>query len=138
MKNLTFFLLLLIIPCLSKAQQFVANYDESKMPAYTLPDPLVFNDGKAVVDKKGWEKRRAEIYSIFEKEVFGVVPQWKGKMKSTLVSQKTDAMGGLAKRKEVRIDLINGERKVSAMVLIYLPRNSKNAPIFLGYKETDP
>ena len=132
MKNLTSFLLFLLLPCLSMAQQFVANYDESKMPAYTLPDPLVFNNGTAVVDIKGWDKRRTEIYSLFEKEVFGVVPKWKGTMKSTIVSQKTDALGGLAKRKEVRIELINGDRKVDAMVLIYLPQNSKNAPIFLG------
>ncbi|MEI6142256.1 MAG: hypothetical protein WCP85_23485 [Mariniphaga sp.] len=133
MKNLTSFLLFLLLPCLSMAQQFVANYDESKMPAYTLPDPLVFNDGTAVVNKKDWDKRRSEIFSLFEKEVFGVVPQWKGTMKSTLVSQKADALGGLAIRKEVRIELVNGNRKVSAMVLIYLPKNSKKAPIFLGY-----
>ena len=54
-------------------------------------------------------------------------------MRSTIVSQKADALEGLAKRKEVRIELINGDRRVAAMVLIYLPQNSKNAPIFLGY-----
>ena len=133
MKNLAFSLLMFIIPCISMAQQFVANYDEAKMPTYTLPDPLVFNDGSPVANKKDWEKRRAEIYSLFEKQVFGVVPHWKGTMKSTLVSQKTDALEGLANRKEVRIELINGNRKVSVMVLIYLPHKSKNTPIFLGY-----
>lgn len=133
MKNKLGFLLLMFLPWLSIAQQFVPNYDETKVPVYTLPDPLVFNDGSAVISKKDWDKRRSEIYHIFEKEVFGIVPKWKGNVKPTIVSQKADALGGLAKRKEIRLDLVNGDRKISVMVLIYLPVKSKEAPVFLGY-----
>jgi len=133
MEKILSFLLFLALPWFSNAQQFVPNYDESKVPAYTLPDPLVFNNGSTVVSKKDWEKRRTEIYHIFEKEVFGVVPEWKGIVKSTVVSQKADALDGLANRKEVRLDLINGDRKISLMILIYLPHKFKDAPIFLSY-----
>ena len=133
MRVLVSFLLFLVLPWISNAQQFVANYDEAKVPVYTLPDVLVFNNGIPVKTKKDWEKRRSEIYTIFEKEVFGVVPEWKGHVKSTIVSQKKDALGGLARRKEVRLDFINGDKKVSVMVLIYLPQNSKDAPVFLSY-----
>ena len=133
MQKLGCLLFLLALPWISIAQQFVANYDEAKVPAYKLPDVLVFNDGTRVVTKKDWDKRRSEIYSIFEKEVFGVVPEWKGHVKSTVVSQKADALDGIAKRKEVRLDFINGDQKVSVTVLIYLPRNSTNAPVFLSY-----
>jgi len=133
MRVLVSFLLFLVLPWISNAQQFVANYDEAKVPVYTLPDVLVFNNGIPVKTKKDWEKRRSEIYTIFEKEVFGVVPEWKGHVKSTIVSQKKDALGGLARRKEVRLDFINGDKKVSVMVLIYLPQNSKEAPVFLSY-----
>ena len=133
MKKSISFLLFILLPWLSMAQQFVANYDEAKVPAYSLPDPLVFNDGTPVTYKNEWEKRRGEIYHIFEKKVFGVVPEWKGSMKSVVVSQKKDALNGLAKRKEVRLELINGNRKIAVMVLIYLPQNSKDAPVFLSY-----
>ena len=133
MRQIVSFLLLIALPWISNAQQFVANYDEAKVPAYTLPNPLIFNDSSSVSSRKGWVKRRAEIYQIFQKEVFGVVPEWKGRIKSTLVSFKDDELDGVAKRKEVRLDLINGDRKVSVMILIYLPHNSKNAPIFLSY-----
>jgi len=133
MRVLVSFLLFLVLPWISNAQQFVANYDEAKVPVYTLPDVLVFNNGIPVKTNKDWEKRRSEIYTIFEKEVFGVVPEWKGHVKSTIVSQKKDAVGGLARRKEVRLDFINGDKKVSVMVLIYLPQNSKEAPVFLSY-----
>jgi hypothetical protein len=133
MHKIISFLLFLTFPLLLNAQQFVPNYDEAKVPVYTLPDPLVFNDGSAVTSKKAWEKRRGEIYHIFEKEVFGVVPHWKGSAKSTVVSRKANALGGVAKRKEVRLDLVNGNQKISVMVLIYLPQNSENAPVFLSY-----
>ena len=133
MQKLISLLFLVALPWISIAQPFVANYDEAKVPVFTLPDVLVFNDGTRVVTKKDWEKRRGEIYSIFEKDVFGVVPEWKGQVKSTVVSQKADALDGIAKRKEVRFDFINGGRTVSVMVLIYLPQNSKNAPVFLSY-----
>ncbi|HEY3390983.1 MAG TPA: hypothetical protein VGK38_15495, partial [Prolixibacteraceae bacterium] len=133
MGKIVSFLLLLVLPCLSFAQPFVPNYDEAKIPAYTLPEVLVFNDGTRVTNKKDWEKRRSEIYSIFEKEVFGVVPEWNGHVKSMVVSQKSNALDGIAKRKEVRLDFMNGDRKISVMVLIYLPQNSKDAPVFLSY-----
>jgi len=35
-----------------------ANHDESKVPAYTLPDPLLLVDGTRVTDRDTWEKRR--------------------------------------------------------------------------------
>ncbi len=127
------FLLFVLLPWLSKAQQFEPNYDEARVPVYTLPDPLVFNDGSAVINKKKWGKRRKEIYQYFENEVYGSVPEWKGSVKSTVVSLKDDALDGVAKRKEVRLELINGKHRVEVMILFYLPHNSKNAPLFLGY-----
>ena len=115
------FLLFLMLPVLSFAQQFVPNYDESKVPAYTLPDPLVFNNGSPVASRADWDKRRVEIYKIFEKEVFGIVPEWKGNVRAIVVSRKADALEGLAKRKEVRLDLIKGKQKISVMILIIYP-----------------
>ncbi len=133
MRKIVVFLLFLAIPVFVNAQQKGANTDETKVPVYTLPDPLVFNDGSTVNNKKDWNKRRGEIYRIFEKQVFGIAPGWKGSIKSTIVSEKENALDGLAKRKEVRLDLINGDHRISVMVLIYLPQNSKNAPVFLSY-----
>ena len=39
-----------------------ANEDESKVPPYVLPDPLVLADGRKVTDARTWrEKRRPEL-----------------------------------------------------------------------------
>ena len=68
------------------AQKADTNYDESKVPSYTLPDPLIFNDGSKVKSKKDWDKRRAEIFKMFENEVYGISPEWKGKLSASEIS----------------------------------------------------
>lgn len=53
-----------------------ANFDESKVLAYTLPDPLVLNNGKRVKNAKmWWKRRRPEIVADFDREVYGRVPK---------------------------------------------------------------
>ncbi|MBB4635024.1 alpha/beta hydrolase family protein [Longimicrobium terrae] len=53
-----------------------ANADESRASPYaSLPDPLVFNDGKPVRTAAEWERRRAEIVEHFDREVYGRVPR---------------------------------------------------------------
>jgi hypothetical protein len=53
-----------------------ANYDESKVKAFTLPDPLVCKDGAKVMTPEQWSsKRRPEIVEDFDREVYGRVPK---------------------------------------------------------------
>ena len=43
------------------------NYDESKVPAYSLPEALTCFDGAPVTSAQIWhEKRRPELLSVFE------------------------------------------------------------------------
>ncbi|HPR31322.1 MAG TPA: hypothetical protein PLK12_04465, partial [Prolixibacteraceae bacterium] len=52
-----------------------ANSDESKALTYTsLPDPLVFNNGSPVNTPEQWEKRKAEIVELFDREMYGRLP----------------------------------------------------------------
>jgi hypothetical protein len=53
-----------------------ANYDESKVDKFTLPDPLVLKDGTKVTTPEQWlTKRRPEIVEDFDREVYGRVPK---------------------------------------------------------------
>jgi hypothetical protein len=54
-----------------------ANSDESKATQYTsLPDPLVMNNGGKVIDVgTWWKKRRPEIVELFDREIYGRVPE---------------------------------------------------------------
>jgi len=66
------FIFLISIFCFNQisAQNQEINYDESKVPKYTLPDPLRLNNGKKVKNAKTWyKKRRPEILQLFEKYV---------------------------------------------------------------------
>ena len=40
-----------------------ANYDKSKIPPYTLEDPLTFVDGRKVKNAADWAERRKETIS---------------------------------------------------------------------------
>ena len=52
-----------------------ANYDESKVPPYALPDPLTLTSGESVADAATWtEVRRPEILQLFKTHVFGEMP----------------------------------------------------------------
>jgi hypothetical protein len=128
---LHFLMFLNLIPL--SAQQFVANYDEAKVPAYTLPDPLVFNNGDKVQNKKDWDRRRTEILKIFENEVYGISPVWKGDIIPTELSSNLNALNGAAIRKEIKLTLKNGSKELSMVMLLYLPKSSKPVPVFLGY-----
>ena len=53
----------------------VSNYDETKVGAFQLPDPLTFSDGRAVKTAREWtEQRRAEIVRAYEHDIYGRIP----------------------------------------------------------------
>ena len=75
----------------------VSNYDESKVPPYTLPDPLVLQSGEPVRDAATWtKKRRPEIMALYEREIYGRVPATAPKISFTVDSEETGALGGAA------------------------------------------
>jgi hypothetical protein len=129
------FILIFLLPLFSSlsAQLPKANYDESKIPAYQLPDPLIFNDGSKVRTKDDWIKRRAEILKIFETEVYGISPEWKGKISAIEISSDLHALNDKAIRSEVKLTLKNGDKELNCTLLIYMPHSSKPVPVFLGY-----
>ena len=71
-----------------------ANSDESKATQYTsVPDPLVFNDGKPVKTAKEWyQKRRPEIVELFDREIYGRVPKDVPKVKWEIVKTSNDTV----------------------------------------------
>lgn len=132
MKNI-FLLVLLTVAFNTSAQSPEANYDESKVPDYTLPDPLHFLDGTSVKNTKDWETRRKQIFGVFEREVYGIAPEWTGKVKISILSEKKPVFNGMATRKEIMLTLSNQNKILRVPLLIYLPRARGKAPVFLGY-----
>ncbi len=105
------------------------NYDESMTGDYkaTLPDPLIFNDGKPVTTPREWtNKRRAEVLRIFEEEQFGKWPARKPKVHYELKQDR--GLDGYAVRKQVTIYFSKEDHGPRADLLIYLPSDA-NAPV---------
>ena len=117
------------------AQPAKANYDETKVPAYTLPDPLVCTDGKAVTNARAWrEKRRPELIRLFEEQVYGRAPGRPRALRFETLSVTTNAFGGLATRKEVAIWFTGKTDGPSMNLLLYLPNAATTpTPAFLGF-----
>src|SRR5687768_17414508 len=139
-----FSLSFLLIPVLSAfaatppAPKFVPNYDESKVPAYTLPNALVLNDGTPVRDAATWRaKRRPELLEIFAREVYGrTLAGRPEKMHWAVTSVDRAALGGKAVRKEITIWFTESKSGPRMHMLVYQPLAASPrspAPAFLGF-----
>jgi hypothetical protein len=127
--------LVLLAVCSAAAQQpFKPNYDESKVPKYTLPDPLVCLDGTKVSDAKTWEeKRRPEIVKLYETHVYGKAPGRPKDRTFEVRSIDKKALGGKAVRKEVRVYFSADKKGPKMDILIYLPAGARGkVPLFVG------
>jgi hypothetical protein len=118
----------------ASSQPAGANYDEAKVPAYTLPDPLVRANGRRVNSAGDWRRnRRPELLRLFEEEVYGRAPGQPGGMKFEVVSVVTNALNGMATRKEITIWFTGKKDGPSMDLLLYIPNAAKKpAPAFLG------
>ena len=110
------------------------NYDESKVPAYELPDPLVNPDGNPVRDPDEWtSKRRQEILRLFEDQVYGKMPGPPPVLGFEVASTDPDAVGGMAVRKEVTVRFSHEPDGPSMSILVYIPKAVTGpVPVFLG------
>ncbi|MBL9129306.1 MAG: hypothetical protein JNL97_16770, partial [Verrucomicrobiales bacterium] len=76
------------------------NYDESKVPPYTLPDPRVTFDGRPVSDAATWrDVRRPEIVRAFEGHIFGSIPAFPIRVRAESLAPDAEVFGGTAVRR---------------------------------------
>ena len=131
----TFFItLLLIIPVLMNAQVRQAITDEKDVPVYELPEVLVSLKGKKIKNVKSWENiRRPEVLKMFQDEVYGRIPGDLKIARSRVVDEDENALGGIAKRKQVVLTFVKNDKELNVEILIYLPKGIQNFPLFLGY-----
>ena len=131
-----------LIPALAAAAapkaEIPINYDESKVPAYTLPDPLVAADGSPVRDVAAWRKRRQELLELFSREVYGRTPSGRpAGMHWETTSVDRAALGGKAVRKEITLWFTARKDGPRMHLLVYQPAGDAKAhrpwPAFLGY-----
>ncbi len=117
------------------AQSTEANYDEAKIPEFELPEALTAEDGRPIDSAEKWRTiRRPEILALFQEHVYGRAPQVNLATHGVVFEESSDALGGKAKRKQVRIFFSPKPSMGRSMdLLIYLPADAKGpVPLFLG------
>ena len=108
------------------------NYDEAKVGDYTLPDPLVCNDGSRVTKAETWfTKRRAEILELYRENIFGRSPEAGTNVTFNVWETATNALGGTATRKQIEINFSGTPVGPVAHLLLYTPAGKISAPTFL-------
>ena len=109
------------------------NYDEAKVGAYTLPDPLVRENGQPVRDAETWTtQRRPEIIRHYENEIFGRVPPRAPKVTWAVVETETGALDGKATRQLVVGKFGEGESALQVKMNLYVPAGARGpVPVIL-------
>jgi hypothetical protein len=73
-----------------------ANYNESKVTPYALPDPLLLKNGRRVTNAKTWWKeRRPEIVENFDREIYGRAPKNTPKVNWEVTSSTKEMNGDM-------------------------------------------
>ncbi len=116
------------------AQGTEPNYDEAKVPHYTLPDPLLASDGQAITNAQRWkESRRQEILNLFRDQMYGRSPGRPDELSFAQFDNDENALDGTAIRKQVTIYFSSDKRGPALDLLIYLPKAATQpVPTFVG------
>lgn len=121
------------------------NYDESKVPSYTLPDVMKTSSNKPVNSSRGWEKsRRPEILALFADNIYGQMPGSYDSIRYSITNEDKGGMNGKAYLKEVLIEVFNQNKSVKINLVLFIPNKAtKPSPAFLlinnrGKENTDP
>ncbi|WP_114790608.1 hypothetical protein U0035_19490 [Niabella yanshanensis] len=110
------------------------NYHEDSVGSYTLPDPLLMQNGQRVTTASQWvQRRRTEILSLFENLQFGKSPKPLQPVSYKVREANGYAFNGKAIRKQVTIYFSKDTSGPKAFLLYYLPaKASAPPPMLLG------
>ena len=141
MKNIMIWIMLLLSITYTDAQNGksprkdyakLANYDESKVPQYTLPYRINVSRRRNGSDQGTMgAKTPPEILNLFTTYMFGKAPVLKHKLPCTVSRINEKALNGCATRKEITIQLTDDPQGPHIDLQLYLPNHvSGKIPVF--------
>lgn len=110
------------------------NYDESRVPQFTLPELLKSQDGQVIDTPEKWHSiRRPELLRLFEEHVFGSLPPQVGPLRTRVRSESRTAVDEKALRREITIFFTEDDAGPQMDLLVYTPLQATGrVPTFLG------
>ncbi len=129
-KFLSIFLPILLTASMVQSQ---VNYDESKVPPLHLPSLFVSEKGQVIETQEDWENiRRAEIFRLFESEVYGEIPKDFDQVSFEIQESSAHEFEEIAILEEVDISIQRGENSHVMRLNVFLPKKAKKAsPVIL-------
>ncbi|TDH28976.1 acetylxylan esterase [Segetibacter sp. 3557_3] len=115
------------------------NYDEAKVPAYVLPDPLVTALQKRISSQVEWENsRRTELLTLFADHVYGAIRNDYDSLSIRPVLVNEHAMNGRAKLKIVEVAVFKSGKSVRLELVLFIPKHvAAPPPVFLLLNNRD-
>ncbi len=116
-----------------------ANSDESKVKSYELPDPLVMQNGKKVKNESAWENnRRPELVELFDREVYGRVPENVPSVAWQVLSEKDTMIGNYQAVEKMLLGVVDNsahpEISVEIELQLVVPRNEDGpVPVIMEF-----
>ncbi|MEE2947348.1 MAG: acetylxylan esterase [Verrucomicrobiota bacterium] len=107
------------------------NYDESRVPHYDLPDPLISAEGKPVTTAEQWRHiRRPQILSLFANFIYGAVPVPPDPIEQTyhVIRENKAFLDGKVTKLDVSIRFKNRKGVAQTHVIVFIP-NHANRPV---------
>jgi hypothetical protein len=102
--------------------------DESKVPTYELPDPLLRNDGTVVISPQQWPTRREEVLEAFRGEMFGRAPGRPQQLRFHVLEEQRDALDGSATLRRILIQSMHEGRSHEFELKVFVP-NASTEPV---------
>lgn len=133
--TLAFALMVIWMSDMCTAQPKGFNYDEDKVPQFSLPDPLTMEDGRSVTTSDQWRnQRRPELLRLFQKQVYGRLPAGAKQARVQVeITEQSDKGPHGTRRIQFTVMPLKDGRPVSRIaVLAYLPQTDEPVPVFLG------
>jgi len=101
-------------------------YDESRVPEFTLPDPLLSVNGTNVSDAAGWLGRRNETLELFRSHVYGRRPKLNYDVMFEVTEENQGLFDGNATGRAVTVTIASGAEKYSFPLLVFIPTKNKS------------
>lgn len=110
------------------------NRDPDNIPPFSLPDPLVLNNGYRVINSDQWKKqRRPQLLDLFAEYEYGRTPGGKPKEFTAEKISESKALNGKAIMRQIRLKFSSDPRIPALHVLMFLPADASGpVPAFVG------
>jgi len=104
------------------------NYQESKIPEYQLPDPLISAEGYRTTCNIDWmESQRPNLLQLFRDNVYGNRPEIEHKVSYEVLEEKSGLFDGKAIGRSMKATVTIGDRNYSYPFTLFIPSGKKQA-----------